>query len=494
MSNKLYLNDRVELHSVFADTSNMTLETFYKNNNALTCVISKDDINVPMLDTTTNPIEIVGVNQQSGKECRVTWTNFETTNEFTVTDIADWNYGYYKIFVRQYKTATNGTESKSTTSGMYHDLNKKPIYWNKSPLQFMTYIDSGSFEIGCPTDEYGNETGNVTQRNKITIAKPFFIQRTHITTNLFNKVFQAVDPTAYSTYDWTQKDVFNNIAKNHVCNKRYYDNGQFQWRSGSSWKVIWPSVANIETTTGKYNASYMQTGYLVNTTPMTQQSINECPTYMVNSIGKTADGGDNVYATRSFAEYFMGEGYTPNNVSSSLNNLGWSWYIPTEAQWEYACRAGTTTAFNNGVNLENRYPSTAGSDDKNILQRNIDEVAVWYNHIGDLTASAMFKPSKLGLYDMHGLLYEWVVDADHMNYNSISGSVYTPDGDINGTFAGSPCHKIVSTGTAGRGLRGGIYGSSYNWYARALRSAYRYWATPAYCSVIYGARLVLVQI
>ena len=493
MSNKLYLNDRIELHSVFANTSNMTVATFKTNNDAMACTISKDDLNPPLLDVSSNPIYIVGINQQSGKECKVQWSNFASTTEFSITNTStysDWDMGYYKMSIRQYKTATNGAQSKAIDSGMYYELNKKPIFWNKSPLQFMTYINSGSFEIGCPRDEYGNENNNVTKRNLITIAKPFFIQRTHITLDLFNKVFQAVDPTSYSTYTWGAKDTFNTTAKNYICNKRYYDNGMYgTYLTGSSWKTFYPSSTNLSNITGYYTASYVQGGSTSNTFTLTEKSLNEVPTYLVNSIGKTASGGSNVYATHSFSEYFMKNMWDPDT-----NLSGYQWYIPTEAQWEYACRAGTLTGFNNGVNLENRYPSSATSADGNILEQNINEVAVWYKHIASVTGSAMFKPNKWGLYDMHGMLFEWVVDANGMDYAQISGSVYTPDGETNGTFGGSPVHKVVASGTANRGLRGGTYGNSHNLCARALRSAYRHWINPPYCSNYFGGRLSMLQV
>ena len=75
--------------------------------------------------------------------------------------------------------------------------------------------------------------------------------------------------------------------------------------------------------------------------------------------------------------------------------------LPTEAQWEYACRAGTTTGFYNGTN-----PSTATGTDANL-----DPIA-WYNK----NASSKFRqvgtklPNGWGLYDMLGNSYELVRD------------------------------------------------------------------------------------
>ncbi len=117
--------------------------------------------------------------------------------------------------------------------------------------------------------------------------------------------------------------------------------------------------------------------------------------------------------------------------------------LPTEAQWEYACRAGTTTAFSFGddvttaqVKCDGNYPYASGAKEK--YQKETIEV-------GSLP------PNKWGLYEMHGNVYEWCEDL-YENYRY--------------ERAIDPCNRENGPG---RVLRGGSW-SSFGWICR---SAYR---------------------
>ncbi len=84
--------------------------------------------------------------------------------------------------------------------------------------------------------------------------------------------------------------------------------------------------------------------------------------------------------------------------------------LPTDAQWEYACRAGTTTDFNNGKNWSGNNPCP-----------NMDEVGRYWNNGGSdysdscatnagTAAVGSYDPNKWGLYDMHGNVWEWCLE------------------------------------------------------------------------------------
>jgi formylglycine-generating enzyme required for sulfatase activity len=87
--------------------------------------------------------------------------------------------------------------------------------------------------------------------------------------------------------------------------------------------------------------------------------------------------------------------------------------LPTEAEWEYACRAGTATAWSFGDKAEDLGDYS------------------WYkkNAPGNDPPVGVKKPNPWGLYDMHGYVAEWVVDAAHDNYKGAptDGSAWTDD-------------------------------------------------------------------
>lgn len=132
--------------------------------------------------------------------------------------------------------------------------------------------------------------------------------------------------------------------------------------------------------------------------------------------------------------------------------------LPTEAQWEYACRAGTTSQYNNGGNSE---------ADLRTLGRYSGNQNDGRGGYSDVTRVGSYMPNAWGLYDMHGNVGEWCLDwGDYNDY--LSGS------DPKGAASGS-----------GRVMRGGDCYDS----AGGCASSYRVSMTPSGVAGYYGFRL-----
>jgi formylglycine-generating enzyme required for sulfatase activity/serine/threonine protein kinase len=128
--------------------------------------------------------------------------------------------------------------------------------------------------------------------------------------------------------------------------------------------------------------------------------------------------------------------------------------LPTEAEWEYACRAGTTTRW------------SCGDEEARVLEHG------WFSKNSDFTTHPVGqkKPSVWGLCDMHGNVWQWCADWFGQDYYRES-----PANDPAGAAAGSA-----------RVLRGG----DHHFLPSLSRSAYRYSLQPAFRGHLFGFRVV----
>ncbi|MGF1672887.1 MAG: formylglycine-generating enzyme family protein [Rivularia sp. (in: cyanobacteria)] len=90
------------------------------------------------------------------------------------------------------------------------------------------------------------------------------------------------------------------------------------------------------------------------------------------------------------------------------NRTGKEYHLPSEAEWEYACRAGTTTPFHFGETITG---DLANYDASMIFA---DELKGELRQ--ETTPVGQFPPNAFGLYDMHGNVWEWCLDNWHDNY------------------------------------------------------------------------------
>ena len=127
-----------------------------------------------------------------------------------------------------------------------------------------------------------------------------------------------------------------------------------------------------------------------------------------------------------------------------LARTGLPFDLPTEAQWEYACRAGTTSAFNNGHNnMTGLGRCLETKDDKK-------------GGYGEHTVVGSYKPNDWGLYDMHGNVWELCRDCWS---GFLQDDVTDPDGPVKALAEkDSPWGKAVA---GQRTLRGGNWDKKY---------------------------------
>ena len=140
------------------------------------------------------------------------------------------------------------------------------------------------------------------------------------------------------------------------------------------------------------------------------------------------------------------------NAQQSANiPAGWAYVLPTESQWEYACRAGTTTAYSweNDINSSRaNYNWDGGATDGNDFKQTRD--------VGQYAANPW------GFFDMHGNVWEWTAD----RYRQLTPPAtrwWIPQdrhrarigsyGVVPGATAGRPCVQLSATATPERPLQ-----------------------------------------
>ena len=126
-----------------------------------------------------------------------------------------------------------------------------------------------------------------------------------------------------------------------------------------------------------------------------------------------------------------------NVFCEKLSNMeGRKYRLPTEAEWEYACRSGTSTAFYWGDNMKDKY----------CCYKNTNQIGT--KNVGS------FEPNKFGLYDMSGNVWEWC--SDYFGH-------YQKTSEINPTGSGSGKSRV---------FKGGSWGDDSSFCRSAIRGSY----------------------
>lgn len=215
-------------------------------------------------------------------------------------------------------------------------------------------------------------------------------------------------------------------------------------------------IGVFEITQKQYSLIYGSnpSSYKGDTRPVEQVSYNT-----IRGTGSTAGAGWPSYGNAVDSGSFLGK---------LRAKTGKTFDLPTEAQWEYACRAGTTTALNTGKNLTSTDQDSAMAEaGRYYYNKNDGKGGYSSSH----TKVGSYLPNAWGLYDMHGNVWEWCLDWWVSDLGS--SAVIDPKGPNSGS------HRV---------LRGG----GWNGHARSCRSANRNYFAPSFNNGDFGFRVVLL--
>ena len=156
-----------------------------------------------------------------------------------------------------------------------------------------------------------------------------------------------------------------------------------------------------------------------------------------------------------------------------LKQTGREVRLPTEAEWEYACRAGTTTPFAFGKTITTDQVNYSGKDTwEGEIKGKYREVTVDVNS---------FQPNPWGIYQMHGNVWEWCLDEWHDSYADKPENLKKQGNQVWGYL------NVDDNDNRSYLLRGG----SCDYFAFYCRSAFRFRFGAGYMDDYFGFRVVI---
>ncbi len=280
-------------------------------------------------------------------------------------------------------------------------------------LDDFVYVAPGAFTMGSPTNEPGRLSNEAP--HQVTLTQGVDVQATEVTNQQYTEMAQ-----------WAYDHGHATVAGNGL-----YDNLD---GSAQLLKLLGPGDYEISFSNGVFSC----------TNP-------DHPVQYVTWYGSAA------YCDWLSLQQDLTRAY--DHGTWQCNGAAGGYRLPTEAEWEYACRAGSATAFANGP-ITWLFCSP--------LDPNLDQLGWYCGNAGGWTQPvAQKQPNAWGLFDMHGNLNEWCNDW----FAAYGGAATNPVGPQSGTV---------------RVIRGGLWLND----AQYCRSAYRGVSPPALPNFLIGLRPV----
>jgi len=340
--------------------------------------------------------------------------NGSTGKDKTISDVSDsMSYGGQSMISMQYRVISWWKKESSNWSGDAWDFantwqmntynlpklkgaggDQGHILQINPAVVEMVQVTAGSFVIGTPIEEVDDGRITSDERPQSTISlSSFYIGKYQITQEQYS-VVMGINPSYYNGESGKKPATWESQEKRPVEQISWYD------------AIVFCNLLSM--------------------------AVGLSPAYSISGSTNPANWGT-VPTIK-------------NNTWDAVQTVSGSdgYRLPTEAQWEYACRAGTVTAYNN----DDKFPPTKLS------------TVAWYSgNSGGITHEVgRLQPNAWGLYDMHGNVREWCWDYFTYNYNTITSQ--NPTGPTNGDSrvirGGSYRTDILETRSAARGYSGSI--------------------------------------